>query len=387
MVRILHVTPAYYPATYWGGPIFSVLGLNEALAAIPGVHLRVLTTDSAGPKLAQRLLNGGNGPLSYAPGYDVQFSRRLAGADIAPGLLTRLVPLARWADVIHLTATYSFPTIPTLLVARLLDRPIVWSPRGALQASYEWAGARRRIVKRIWERTCNKIVAGQRCVLHVTSEVERHASLQLIPAAGAEVIPNGIEVPEHEPQRSWRPDGRLRLLFLGRLDRKKGLENLLDALTRLRNSRVSLEVCGTGDAIYVESLRMRVASLALEEMVTFSGHVDGDRKSDAFSRADVCVIPSHSENFCMVVAESLARGVPVIASTGTPWSALADQKAGYWVPNDPESLALALTRIQGEDLELMGSRGKNWMRNTFGWGEIGKQMHALYGRLLGTQLP
>jgi glycosyltransferase involved in cell wall biosynthesis len=217
-------------------------------------------------------------------------------------------------------------------------------------------------------------------VLHVTSEVERCASIELIPAVGAEVVPNGVDLPESEAQRNWRPGGRLRLLFLGRLDRKKGLENLLDALPRLRNSDVSLEVCGTGDPIYVESLRSRVKTLALDKVVSFSGHVDGGKKRDAFYRADVCVIPSHSENFCLVVAEALAHGVPVIASTGTPWSAVTEQRCGYWVPNDPDSLAQALDSIRGEDLEGMGERGRGWMRREFGWPTIARRMHEIYMR-------
>ena len=49
-MKILHITPAYYPATYWGGPIFSVYHLNNALATIPGIERKVLTTNSAGVK-------------------------------------------------------------------------------------------------------------------------------------------------------------------------------------------------------------------------------------------------------------------------------------------------------------------------------------------------
>ena len=47
-MRILHITPTYYPATYWGGPIFSVYALNNALAALPDIELKVLTTNVVG---------------------------------------------------------------------------------------------------------------------------------------------------------------------------------------------------------------------------------------------------------------------------------------------------------------------------------------------------
>ena len=54
-MHVLHVTPAYYPAIFWGGPIFAAYGLNNALAGLPAVELQVLTTDTAGPLLSQRL--------------------------------------------------------------------------------------------------------------------------------------------------------------------------------------------------------------------------------------------------------------------------------------------------------------------------------------------
>ncbi len=98
-MKILHITPAYYPATYWGGPIFSVYQMNNELARIPGVELKVLTTDSAGPKVSDRLSEAEkNMPFSY----EVMFSRRIADASISPGLLRQLLKWISWADVVQI---------------------------------------------------------------------------------------------------------------------------------------------------------------------------------------------------------------------------------------------------------------------------------------------
>lgn len=126
-LRVLHVTPAFYPATFWGGPIFSLYGLCNALVAIPGVAIRVLTTDSAGPRTRDRLQHGSS-PVRYPGGYQVHFSRRIFGADISPALVANLWSMVAWSDVVHLTAVYSSPTFPTLFAARLLRKPVVWSP-------------------------------------------------------------------------------------------------------------------------------------------------------------------------------------------------------------------------------------------------------------------
>ena len=84
----------------------------------------------------------------------------------------RLLPEVWCAEVVHLTGVYSFPTIPTLIAAAMLRKPLVWSPRGALQ---RWAGSRRVAAKRLWEMACIPL-AGRRTVLHVTSEQERMES-------------------------------------------------------------------------------------------------------------------------------------------------------------------------------------------------------------------
>ena len=105
--------------------------LNNALAHLPDVELKVVTTDSAGPHISDRL-DVTAVDRGHFPNQEVIFTRRIFGSSISLGLLRRLPALVRWADVVHLTATYSFPTIPTILVCRYLRTPLVWSLRGAI---------------------------------------------------------------------------------------------------------------------------------------------------------------------------------------------------------------------------------------------------------------
>ncbi|MDH3673082.1 MAG: glycosyltransferase [Gammaproteobacteria bacterium] len=382
-MKILHVIPAFYPATYWGGPVFAVHGLCNALAAIPGVELRVLTTDTAGPQLSKRVKIS-EFPTRYPCGYDVFFTRRVLRSEIAPGILWRLWPMIRWADVIHLTGIYSFPTIPTLLACRMLRKPLVWSPRGALQATEEWKGAKKRPLKKIWEKICSAVMP-DRCVLHVTSEIERATSLARLPNAVAAVIPNGTDLPESLPARRWRPDGALRLLFLGRLDPNKGIENLLEALGQIDDDAVRLDVYGTGDSRYSGMLVSLAHQLGLEGRAQFHGRVEAEEKTKVFLAADLCVMPSYSENFGMVVVEALAHGVPVIASTRTPWAMLEEKGCGWWVENSPEVLARAVQSARGMNLCEMGKRGREWVCAEMNWKVIANDMLTVYGRLVQAQ--
>ena len=376
-MNILHVVPAFYPATYWGGPTFSTYYLCNALALQPGVRLAVLTTDSAGPERRQRVPVA-SVPMKYPGGYDVYFCRRNWGASFSVGMLARLWTMTRWADVIHVTAAYSPSTIPALLVARLLHKPVVWSPRGALQ---RWERTTRAGLKAAWDAVCSHLLDASRTVLHVTSTTEAEESAQIIRIAPCHTIPNGVEIPDERPGRAWRPGGVTRLLFIGRLDAKKGIENLLSAVKYTPRDATRLTICGSGEAAYREELLSLVSSLELTERVRFLGHVDGHAKAAAFMEADVCVIPSFTENFGMVVAEALAHGVPVIASRGTPWAAVEEHHCGLWVDNKPEALRAAIASLDGADLEAMGKRGRMWMQKDFAWSAVAGQMHSLYTRL------
>jgi len=380
-MKVLHITPTYYPATYWGGPIYSVYGLCNAVAKMPGVVLKVLTTDASSPRRSDSVATAGF-PALYPGGYEVFFSRRWCGASFSPGMLLRLWPMIRWADVVHLTAVYSPSTIPTLLLCRLLGKPMVWSPRGALQ---RWEGTTKPIAKGGWERICNALISPKNCILHVTSEQEGLESHARISNAAVTIVPNGVDFPEALPPREWLPGGILRLLYIGRLHAKKGIENLLWALTHLGKETVSLAIYGTGEEAYLLQLRDLVRRIGLQAWVTFQGHIDGDRKLDAFMQADVCMVPSFTENFGMVVAESLAHAVPVIASQGTPWGEMEKRSCGFWVENKPAVLADAIRRIRTKDLQALGETGRNWMRISYSWNSIAQRMLNVYEELLNQR--
>ncbi len=293
-------------------------------------------------------------------------------------MLFRLQAMVRWADIVHLTAVYSAPTIPTLLVCNLMKKPVVWSPRGALQ---RWDGATRQRTKKIWELTCNALCDEARVRLHYTSAEEQQGSERRIARARGFVIPNGVDQSGTSPSREWQPGGRTRLLYLGRLHPIKGIENLLRAMTKLE-ANVTLAICGEGEPTYSRFLMNLADSLMLGTRVNFMGAVEGEAKDIRFREADVCVVPSYSENFGMVVAEALMQGVPVIAGKGTPWKKLEAVGAGLWVDNDPDNLSNAISLISHMPLAEMGNKGQGWMAKDFGWSLIAEKMAHIYDDLL-----
>jgi glycosyltransferase involved in cell wall biosynthesis len=371
-MNILHVTPSFYPATFWGGPIFSTKAICDGIAANPGFVLRVLTTDAAGPVAGDRVRRV---PLPYR----VDYAHRVAGHSVAPGLLARLPAAMIWADVVHLTGTYSFPTLPVLALARAMGKPMVWSPRGALQATQDWPGAPRIRAKHLFEKAA-QILRPARTVLHVTAPMEAARSVARLAGLRTSIIPNCVTIPSDLPRQS-RPLGALRLMYLGRLHPKKGIDLLIAAMTALP-ADVMLDVYGTGEAAHETNLR----SAAGDPRIRFHGDVQGSAKAEAFARADLFVLPSHSENFGITVAEALAHGVPVLTTTGTPWQRLDMMGAGACIDLARDDLATAIARLAKDDLAAMGGRGRDWMIRDFSPDAMVAAFATLY-RGLATGAP
>lgn len=382
-VRVLHITPCFYPATIWGGPIFSTKAICDEIAPRDEFVLRVLTTDTAGPKLSQKLVLPKR-TQQFPAGYEVHYARRRFRNSVSPDLFRLLPDQVRWADIVHLTATYSSTTIPALLLARLLGKPLVWSPRGALQATAEWQGAPNRFAKTAFERIIRCVRPGN-AVLHVTAEIERNLSLSRIPGMVTEFIPNSVPIPPMpDSPKTWRRGNKVQLMFLSRVHQKKGIEGLIDALVLLPE-RFELDIYGQGADSYIDDLKGRVRQLGLVDRVRFRGHVDGTDKSQAFFDADIFVLPTHSENFGIVIAEAMAHGLPTITTKGAPWSEIETRGAGYWVDNSPRDLAAAIIRLDALNLEQVGMRGRAWMAEQYSPAAMGDTFACLYRRLVRSK--
>ncbi|GGC06753.1 glycosyl transferase family 1 [Marinobacterium zhoushanense] len=121
------------------------------------------------------------------------------------------------------------------------------------------------------------------------------------------------------------------ILFMGRLHPVKGVDNLIVAFSKLvDNSKMHLFIAGGGQENYVEKLKSLSRRLGISQCVTFSGTLSGDEKWAAFRLADVVCIPSHHENFGVVVAEALAVGTPVLISNKVNiWREVECSGAGF----------------------------------------------------------
>jgi glycosyltransferase involved in cell wall biosynthesis len=207
----------------------------------------------------------------------------------------------------------------------------------------------------------------KRCIFHSTSDIEtQYIKEQLPPGVEIIQIPNYVEIPplaERTPKRY--------LLFVGRMKRKKAIENLIEALAishRFSSSDLVLKIAGRGDEHYVEELKELTDRLKLSDRVEFIGQVEGHSKEKLYADAYWTFMPSHTENFGMVVLESLAQNTPVLASKGTPWEVLEQERVGIWADNSPGSLAENIDKIIAmptDEYETYRSRGRAFVEKHF----------------------
>jgi glycosyltransferase involved in cell wall biosynthesis len=377
--RVLHIIPAFYPAIKFGGPVLSTYHLCNGLAKYADLDVRVLTTSAAGSRRSDNLPIR-NRPEKFPAGYDVYMYPRRYGASVSIELLAAMFSQVRWADVVHLTAVYSFPAIPALLSARMTGTPVIWSPRGAFS---RWDARHRVIAKSIWDGVCRALCNMDTTFIHYTSSLEAETAIHAFRRFPSRIIANGVPVSNEWNRSPGISGGDTRAIYIGRFHPIKGIENFLQAVG-IAQTNVTLRLFGDGDKEYRRMLTAQAHALGIQDRISFHGMIDEKEKEQMFASADVLVLPSHSENFAMVIAESLAHAVPVIVSAHAPWSGVVDHGCGWWVPNDAASLAAALDSCRTSDLVAMGARGREWMRRAYSIDAVSRAFHDTYLELRAT---
>ena len=344
-MKVLHVIPSIGPAR--GGPSVVVRTMARCQAE-RGLEVHVATTDDNGPA---RLSTSKSIPVKEDGVTYWIFPRQtrfyLFSFPLTKWLLTHMSEY----DVVHIHALFSYAPVAAALCARFEHVPYVIRPLGTLN---KWGMRnRRRWLKKLSFRLIeSRILRGAACV-HYTSEQEASEAQQAQLDQNPLVISNPVDA-----SSAARASGSLRItypdlvgctvvLFLSRLDCKKGLDLLLPAFARVRANHPDafLLMAGDGDAPFVANLKRQALRLGLDAGIRWTGFLHGEEKRSALADADIFVLPSYSENFGVAVVEALAAGLPVIVSDQVGiHREVARAQAGLVIECSVEQLESALVK-------------------------------------------
>ena len=374
---------AYFaPALQYGGPPASILGLCQSLQRA-GVEVECVTTtangrDSLPPSPPRGDVYEGV-PVRYVAR---AFPKRFFGARLR-GPLT--AALAR-ADVCHIHGVWHVPGWWAAPLARAARVPYVVSPRGMLLPHAVGQGRwRKGVAYAMLERRNLRGAA----LLHATSAQEADALRDLDLGVPIAVVPNGVNLDDARgATRGYRarlgiPADAFVVLFLGRMHRIKRLDLLADAFADVCATHPSahLVLAGHDEHGLVPDVLRRLSAHA--DRVHAPGEVTGPDKWALVKDADVVVQCSDSESFGMAVVESLAAGVPVIATRTCPWREIETRGCGFWVEQTAPAIASALRTLADDPVRRasMGERAAVFARDRYSWDAIAPQMARLYADL------
>ena len=212
----------------------------------------------------------------------------------------------------------------------------------------------------------------------------------IAPYAGGrpiEVIPYGVPLPETDPMTETVSEatGPPRILFVGRLVARKGVDRLLEALARIADRAWRLEIVGFGPER--GPLEARAQALGLSDRVDFLGRVTSDELVSAYRRAACFVLPAtlddraDTEGLGVVLLEAMSYGVPVVATRrGGIVDVVDDGRTGLLVEDDPAALSRGIASLLDDPARrgALGVAGRARVRERFGWDSIVDRLDAVY---------
>lgn len=391
-LKILHVVSLIAPRFAGAGIASQFMARYQAKA---GHKVAICTTNADFPKGTLKVPS--NEPLLRDGTLIFHFPVQLRPLMVS-------IPLWRWLksniisfDIIHIHGLYRFPVTSAAFWARKMGVPYVIMPHGSLDPFLYNQSRYNLPLKRIYERLFDIPNLKQAAAVHYTAEEEARQASFLKLRTKPVVVPNGID---WQSYRRLPPKGNFRrriglndqaplVLFLGRINFKKGLDLLVPAfgLVVQKYPEAILAFVGPDNEGYGLKVRRWCKEQGIQDKVYHVDHLGFENVKEAYVDANVFVLPSYTENFGLTVIEAIACGTPVVISDQVNiCQEIQKLGAGIVVGLDPREMADAICLVLDNKraAKVMGERGRAAAETCYTWARVVEQLTQVYRELIAN---
>lgn len=394
-MNILHVTLGFLPAVGWGGPVQIVYN-NARELILRGHRVTVYCTNlfdkhrKIQPHTFEDVVDDIR--VVYFDAWRIPFWRGTLGPVWCPDLPSRLRRELPSFDIVHLNGYRNPMNLQIVNTLESSHTPLVVQPHGAMPIIVNSF-----FVKRMYDLLLGKRELARAQAFIALQDSEREQILAHgVPAKKIVVIPNGLDPqtrtlnvqPGFFRRRYNIPDAAKLILFLGRINRKKGLDLLIEAFARLKNLDTILVIAGPDDGQLAE-VKMLIARNNLGRRVILTGLLSGSDVLSAYRDADLFVLPCRIDTFPTTIMEACMMSVPMVMTEGVEIAPLLKNRAAEVVPFDAGIFAAAMQRVLSDtDLYEKYQAGcAELMRDAFSITATVDRLERLYRGLLAGIAP
>ncbi|MBW4613778.1 MAG: hormogonium polysaccharide biosynthesis glycosyltransferase HpsP [Desmonostoc vinosum HA7617-LM4] len=388
-MKILQIVPSI--SLIYGGPSQMVLELAPALAK-EGVDVTILTTDSNGDSGQKPLDVPLNRPIKQ-DGYEIIYFRcaPFRRYKFSLDLLQWLKHHAQDFDIAHIHALFSPISSAAATVCRQYKLPYILRPLGTLDPADL---RKKKQLKQLYVAILERRNLASAAAIHFTSKQEAKISERFGVATLDLVIPVGVSpIKEHSGSSFYKqlgiPNDLPLILFMSRIDPKKGLNLLIPALEKLLTNGYNFHfvLAGTNpqDPDYEQKIKSQIQNSPLRSHTTITGFVTGELKVSLLQAADLFVLPSYYENFGIAVAEAMVAGTPVVISDQVHiYQQVQDSESGWVGTTDVQALfELLQTALQNpQERQRRGLNAQKYALQHFSWDAIARQTIQAYNQII-----
>lgn len=343
---------------------------------IAGCDVTVFTTTANGP---------GELPLhekmpAMVDGVPVYYFKRITKdhSHFSPHLLRAFWKQVKQFDVVHIHAWWNTVSLLSALIAIVRGVPTIVSPRGTL-SNYSFHN-KNAFVKKCIHNIIGKPVL-KRCTVHATSSYENNTLLKVINPKQIITIPNFIQLPKHIGLKDISQVGPLKLIFLSRIEEKKGLDLLLNELPKL-TIPYHLTIAGSGDDLYTENLKQLALQNNVGQHISWTGF-QGENKFNVLADHHLLILPSYDENFGNVVIESLYAGTAVLVSKQVGLADYVAQNNLGWVSETHTgAIANTINTIDRQSLSEIAQISPGMIKRDFNEAILIKRYTEMYQQVI-----